>query len=450
MSQSRQFFGTDGLRGPANQPPLDATTVVRLGQAAAHVLGKIETQRSSVVIGKDTRESGDFLEQAIAAGLNSAGFHVDSAGVIPTPAVAHLTRQRGAAFGVVISASHNSFEDNGIKFFGPDGYKLPDETEAKIEATLLSEQSLESHGRLGRMTSSHEQSRGSYVDFVTGRFAENLLNGLHVALDAANGASFATSPAILERLGATVHVGHAEPDGVNINAACGCTHPDAIEKLFRESGAEVGISHDGDADRALLVDESGSILDGDEIMAIAATHLISEGKLQGNTLVATVMSNAGLELALNSVGGRLERAAVGDRYVIEKMRARGFNLGGEQSGHFIFHDHNTTGDGIIAAIELLRIRAETGKPLSELRKVLTKLPQVQRNLKVISKPPIEELTAYRLIQQTEAELAGEGRVLIRYSGTESLMRLLIEGSNPDDITRRIDTLAEAIETEIGA
>ena len=448
----RQFFGTDGIRGRANHYPLTPDFIVRLGQVVAELLlrrNECSLNCPSVVIGKDTRQSGDMLEQAIAAGFNSRGVNTYFAGVVPTPAVAMLTRQCGAILGVVISASHNPFEDNGIKFFGPDGFKFDDALEVEIERSILSDPDAYS-GAIGRGYPLQNAAE-DYVSFVREGVGndETLLEGLTIALDAANGASHITSAAAFRSLGAKVISFHDQPNGTNINAHCGCTHTDVIEGLVEETGAHIGVSHDGDADRALFCDENGSALDGDEILAIAAVHMIGEGSLKDNTLVATVMSNAGLEEAVSQVGGQVVRAGVGDRYVLQKMKERGYNLGGEQSGHFIFLDHNTTGDGLVSALQLLRIMKETEKPLSELRKVLTKSPQIQRNLRVKKKPELQEMKAAAKVAEIERELGDGGRVLIRYSGTEPLLRILVEGRDNEQIKRKINELAAAIEEEIG-
>lgn len=450
----RQFFGTDGIRGKANVYPLTADFVVRLGQAVAEVF--LENRGDSrewptVVIGKDTRQSGDMFESAISAGLNSRGIDVRLAGFIPTPAVAMLTRETGAAFGVVISASHNPFADNGIKFFGPDGYKLTDEMELEIERRVLADPIAKSEGAIGR-TGVLEKASERYIDFVRASVGDDreLLRGLTIALDSANGAAYETSEAILRSLGATVKAFHHHPNGININEDCGCTHAGVIESLVKEHGADVGVSHDGDADRVLLCDETGSVLDGDELMAIAARAMIEAGTLKDNTLVSTVMSNAGLDEAVAEAGGQVVRAGVGDRYVLEMMREHGYNLGGEQSGHFIFHDHNTTGDGIVSAVQLLKIVRESGKPLSELRKVLTKFPQAQRNVRVSAKTDVSELTAASKIDEVSALLGDAGRIMLRYSGTEPLLRILIEGRDEAQINEWADQLVELIADEIGA
>lgn len=465
----RQFFGTDGIRGTANRPPLTADFVLLLGQAVGTLLIEEHVRKPfpvwpGCVIGKDTRVSGGMLESAFAAGLNSVGVDVMLAGVIPTPGIAFLTRDLSAALGAVISASHNLYPDNGIKLFGADGYKFDDARELEIERRVLAAEPgsarppgkppfpLATGGRIGRLAAL-EAAAGRYIAFALHSVAheKNLLRGFKIALDNANGSASATSPAILRHLGAALAVVHSEPDGVNINESCGCTHPEAIRQAVIENRAHVGIAHDGDADRMLLCDENGDVLDGDEIMAIAAVAMLKEGALAQKTLVTTIMSNCGLDEAVEGHGGRILRAAVGDRYVMEKMRAENLNFGGEQSGHFVFRDHNTTGDGIIAALQILQIMASTGKPLSELRRVLTKYPQAQRNLSVREKPPIEELAEARtLIAETERALGKSGRVLLRYSGTEPKIRLLIEGSNPAWIEGQADAIAEAIARRIGA
>ncbi len=449
----RQFFGTDGIRGKANVYPLTSEFAHRLGQSAAQVLGGDAESDApqKVVIGKDTRQSGDMLECAIAAGLNSMGVDVILAGVIPTPAVAFLTRKVGAFAGIVISASHNPFGDNGIKFFGPDGFKLDDEVEFRMEQAVLSKDPIELSSSVGR-TESYQDAVSEYVAQVIDScgLKRGALTGMKIALDAANGASYLTSPQILRELGATVEVFHNEPTGININEDCGCTHADVIEKLVRDTGAHVGIAHDGDADRVLIADETGSVLDGDELMAIAALFMIEKGELPENTLVATVMSNAGLEKALTAAGGKVKRTGVGDRYVIEAMREGGYTLGGEQSGHFIFLNQATTGDGIVAAVQLLQVCLEKNVPFSQLRTCLKKLPQVQRNIRVTRKPEVDDLIAAPLIEGVERELGDAGRVLVRYSGTEPLMRLLVEGESESFITDKIEAIAEAIRSEIGA
>ncbi len=452
-SSRRRYFGTDGIRGLANVFPLTAEFALQIGSVAGELFLEKAAPGSvapCVVIGRDPRESGDLLECAIAAGFASRGIRVYLAGVIPTPAVALWTRELHALCGVVISASHNPYQDNGIKFFGPDGYKLDDALEEELEKRLELPVVRIGAGPVGRIVPLPE-ARERYVAAVCAGAGDDpsLFAGLRIALDTANGASFETSRAILEILGAEVIAFHDQPDGVNINAECGCTHPEVIETLVRQSGADLGISHDGDADRMLLCDEEGSALDGDEIMAVAAVAMIAEGTLRENTLVATVMSNAGLDEALAKVGGRVLRADVGDRHVIARMRAGNFSLGGEQSGHFIFHQHGTTGDGIVAAVQVLRLMRASGQRLADLRRVLTKFPQAQRKVRVREKRSLDQLGASRRIRQIEETLGSAGRVLVRYSGTEPLLRILIEGRDATWIESEADALAALIAAEIG-
>lgn len=460
-NNSKKLFGTDGVRGIANVEPVTAETALKLGRAAAHVITQLSQQsqmphanRPKIVVGKDTRLSGYMLEGALLAGITSLGVDVILIGPLPTPGVAYITRSLRCDAGIVLSASHNSYEDNGIKFFRHDGYKLDDPIENEIEEIVSS-------GRIDsiRPTASRigkakriDDALGRYVEYAKASFPRGLtLEGIRVALDAGNGAAYKSSPFILQELGATVLPFHVEPNGTNINANCGSTHPEEIQRLVRQSGVDIGISHDGDADRVILTDETGEIVDGDEIMAIAATHWIQNNRLIQNTLVATIMSNAGLDITLQNAGGKLIRTHVGDRHVIAEMLKSDFNVGGEQSGHMIFRDYATTGDGIVSALQILSIMRQTNKPLSELKKCLTKFPQTQRNLKVREKKPLEELPSIlRLVREVESSLGREGRVLLRYSGTETKIRLLIEGPDLDRIDKMADTIASEIITQIGA
>jgi len=426
---------------------------MRLAQAAAVVLGgKPEGgERPKVVLGRDTRASGEMLESALAAGLNSAGVDVILAGQLPTPAVAMLSAQLGANFGVIISASHNPFKDNGVKFVHGDGHKLNDKTEVAIERLVLgNEDTPRPEGRgIGRITTLADGVE-RYVAHAVASMEGVRLDGMRVALDNAHGASSYTSALALEQLGADVQVFHSEPDGFNINEECGCTHSEEIERIVRQSQAQAGIAHDGDADRIALCDEEAIALDGDELMAIAAEAMLRKGTLKQNTLAVTVMSNYGLDDLVSRLGGRVIRTGVGDRYVLEEMRSRGLNLGGEQSGHIIFGDWATTGDGLIAGLQVLRIMKETGETLSQLRKCLKKFPQCSRNLRVRTKPPIEELVeAQKIMKETEKKLGDYGRVLLRYSGTESLIRLLVEGRDVEYLEAQADKIASAILAQIG-
>ena len=460
VTQAKRIFGTDGVRGVANVEPVTAETALKLGRAAAHVFTQLnprtipEGARPKIVLGKDTRLSGYMLENALVAGITSLGVDVLIIGPLPTPGVAYITRSLRADAGIVLSASHNSYEDNGIKFFRHDGYKLDDQVEEKIEQLVFSgevDSIRPTAGKIGR-AARIDDALGRYVEFAKASFPRKMsLEEMRVAVDVANGAAYKSTPCILRELGADVIVEHDEPNGMNINAQCGSMHPQEIQRIVKESGAHVGITHDGDADRVLLCDEKGEIVDGDEILAIAAVDLLRAGQLRDNTLVATVMSNFGLDETVAAHGGKIARTKVGDRYVIEEMVARNFNLGGEQSGHIIFRDFTTTGDGIISALQILRIMHATGEPLSKLKTCLKKYPQAQRNLKVKSKPPIEELReVVKLRDEAERELAGKGRVLLRYSGTEPKIRLLIEGRELDKIDKQANRIADAIQSAIGA
>ena len=469
MSKTQKFFGTDGVRGIANRYPITPEVAMRLGRLAAKVLvlPTIEQEAADgrkiwprCIIGKDTRLSCDLLEAAFAAGMASEGVDVSLAGVVPTPAVSMLVTEEEAAVGVVISASHNPFGDNGIKFFNGGGQKLSNEQEAALEAAVAEaaaapedDNDRPTGGKVGRI-SQLDKAAERYNHFVfhkVGGSNHGLLSGVKVAIDCANGAASKTSPEILRALGAEVSVYHDEPNGVNINEDCGCTHMDVLANLMKESGATVGIAHDGDADRIGLCDENGEPLDGDELMAIVALHYLKAGKLKGNTLVATIMSNCGLDAAMEAAGGKLVRAGVGDRFVIHEMRKGDHNFGGEQSGHIVCGDYLMTGDGIIAGVEVLKIMVETGKPLSELRKCVTKFPQVLLALPVKAKPPVEELAeAQALVKETEEALGTAGQVLLRYSGTEPKIRLLIEGKDADYIQAQADKISAAIVAQIGA
>lgn len=456
MPAKRQYFGTDGVRAVANTAAMTPEFVMRLGQAAASLLVPLVKTpagtRPVCVIGRDTRLSGDMLEAALAAGLNSVGVDVLLCGVIPTPAVAYLVARQKAAFGAVVSASHNPFYDNGVKFIGHDGYKLTDEQELEIEAAHASKDLLAARPRdtaIGR-TQLFPESAELYLTHALSSVKGRKLRGMHIALDNANGAASKITPEALRRLGAKVEIFHSTPDGANINADCGCTHPEIISELVKTTGASVGVSHDGDADRVLLVDETGTALSGDELIAIAATHMLRKGTLHDNTIAATVMSNYGLDELITGLGGKVLRTAVGDRYLVAAMRQHGLNFGAEESGHIVFRDYATTGDGLVAALQILKIMAETKEPLSSLRRCLTPYPQTKRYFHVKSKPPLEELVAaQKLIAATEKKLAGLGRVLLRYSGTEPLIRLLIEGRDADYIEAQADKIADAIKAQIG-
>src|SRR3954465_7977754 len=459
MTAAKKIFGTDGVRGVANVEPVTAETALKLGRAAAHVFTQLnprtipEGARPKIVLGKDTRLSGYMLENALVAGITSLGVDVLVIGPLPTPGVAYITRSLRADAGIVLSASHNAYQDNGIKFFRHDGYKLDDQIEEEIEQLVFSgeiDSVRPTAGKIGRATRI-DDALGRYVEFAKASFPRGMsLEKMRIAVDVANGAAYKSTPCILRELGADLQVFHNAPNGTNINRDCGSTHPEEIQRIVKETKAQVGISHDGDADRVLLCDENGDVVDGDEIMAIAALDFIKRGCLAQNTLVATIMSNFGLDETLQKNAGRVLRTKVGDRYVIEAMMEEGFNLVGEQSGRMIFRDFSTTGDGIVSALQILRIMAETGKPLSELKKCLSKYPQAQRNLKVREKKPIEDLAdVSRLMAAAEKELAGAGRVLLRYSGTEPKIRLLIEGRDGASINAQADKIALALQEVIG-
>jgi len=447
VSKSKKLFGTDGVRGVANTEPMTSETALRLGRAMAHVFRR-SPRRHKVLIGKDTRVSGYMLETAMSSGICSMGVDVLLVGPMPTPGIAFLTRSLRADAGVVISASHNPFQDNGIKLFAQNGFKLPDAVEAEIEDLVLGE----SIDHL-RPTAS-EIGKAFRIDDALGRynvFAKNTfprdrtLDGLRIVVDAANGAGYKVAPDVLEELGADVTTIGVDPDGENINAGCGAMHPEGLQERVRALGADVGLALDGDADRCLLVDEKGNMVDGDQVLAIAAREMARTGALRQSAVVATVMSNLGLEVALRDLGLELLRTPVGDRYVVEEMLRREVNLGGEQSGHVIFLDHNTTGDGLITALAILAIVVEAGRPLSELATVMTRFPQTLVNVRVRER---RDVTADKrvagAIREVEAGLGDRGRVLVRASGTEPLIRVMVEGEREDDVKKYAEGIAAAI------
>src|SRR5438094_1034513 len=459
VTQEKKIFGTDGVRGVANVEPVTAETSLKLGRAAAHVFTPLnqrknpEGTRPKIVLGKDTRLSGYMLENALVAGITSLGVDVLVIGPLPTPGVAYITRSLRADAGIILSASHNSYEDNGIKFFRHDGYKLDDQVEQQIEQLVFTgeiDSIRPTAGKIGR-AARIDDALGRYVEFAKASFPRGVsLEEMRVAVDVANGAAYKSTPCVLRELGAEVMVAHNEPDGININSQCGSIYPEEIQRLVKETGADVGITHDGDADRVLLCDENGEIVDGDEILAIASVDLLRTGRLAQNPVAATVMRTFGLDDTLAAQGGKVVRTKVGDRYVIEEMVQRKLNLGGEQSGHIIFRDFTTTGDGIISALQILRIMHKTGQPLSKLKTSLKKYPQAQRNLLVKEKPPLAELPAVmKLVNEIEKELSGKGRVLLRYCDTGPKIRLLIEGQEFDKIDKQANRIADAIQEAIG-
>jgi phosphoglucosamine mutase len=450
----RKIFGTDGIRGIANVDPMTTEMMVKVGRAAAHIFKERGKGRHRIVIGKDTRLSGYMLENALASGICSMGVDVMLVGPLPTPGIAFITTGMRADAGVVISASHNPFQDNGIKFFRRDGFKLPDAMEQDIERHVFGE--LIEHVR----PTATEVGKAYRIDDAVGRYIVHLkskfpsgltLEGLKIVVDCANGAAYKVAPAVFEELGAEVITIGVDPDGENINDGCGSLHPEYVAKRVVAEGAALGIALDGDADRLILVDERGRIVDGDHIMAICALALQERGELVKNTVVSTVMSNMGLEIALAEKGIKLERTDVGDRYVVERMREGGFNLGGEQSGHLVFLEHATTGDGTLAALMVLSGMAQSGQPLSELAKAMTALPQTLKNVMVTEKAPLEDLPEVQAaIGQAEEQLGSRGRVLVRYSGTEAKMRIMMEGENEDEIVRLTDHIASIVIDKIGA
>ena len=448
----RKLFGTDGVRGVANQDPMTSEMAMRIGRAAAHIF-RDSSRRHRVVIGKDTRLSGYMIESALTSGLCSMGIDVLLVGPVPTPGIAFLTRSLRADAGVVISASHNPYEDNGIKFFGRDGFKLPDALEARMEELIFSgaidaiRPTASEIGKAVRI----DDAIGRYNEFVKSSIPRGMdLTGLKIVVDSANGAAYKIGPRVLLELGADVISLYDQPNGMNINQGCGSLHPEVISRAVIANGAQIGIAYDGDADRVILCDENGKVVDGDAVMAICALHMIRQNRLKHNTLVATVMSNLGLELALREAGGTLVRASVGDRYVMERMLDGGYNLGGEQSGHLIFLDHNTTGDGLITALQIVSIMKQDGKPLSALAACMRTYPQVLVNVKVKEKRDLASLPEIaQRIAGIEKTLEGTGRLLIRYSGTELKLRIMIEGDDETEITRYADELAGLVRKYIG-
>lgn len=440
---ARKFFGTDGIRGLTNTAPMTAEIAMKVGQAAGAYFLRGD-HRHRVVIGKDTRLSGYMVENALVAGFTSVGMDVVQFGPIPTPAVAMLTHSMRADLGVMISASHNPFADNGIKLFGPDGYKLSDEAEAEIEALLETEPKRAAPGDIGRARRV-EDARGRYIHFAKSTFPEDLrLDGLKVVVDCANGAAYQVAPSALWELGAEVIAIGTSPDGKNINNGCGSTSPGLLQETVVASGADIGIALDGDADRLIVVDEQGNIVDGDQLMALIAGSWHRAGMLTGGGLVATVMSNLGLERFLQGQGLSLERTGVGDRYVLERMRAGGFNVGGEQSGHIILTDYATTGDGLVAALQILAELVSTGKPASELLHLFDKVPQLLKNVRFSGGKPLEDAKVKASIAEAEAELAGRGRLVIRPSGTEPLIRVMAEGDDAAQVERLVDMICGTV------
>jgi phosphoglucosamine mutase len=453
-----RLFGTDGIRGTANVYPMTPDMVVKVGQAIGLLLQKQKLPWASptrkVVIGKDTRLSGYMIEQALASGLNSMGVHVQLVGPLPTPGIGFLTRNMRAAAGIVISASHNAFHDNGIKVFGHDGFKIPDTMEREIERLVLEEdltQLLPPSHQVGR-TRRIEDSQGRYILFVKNTFPnEETLDGLRIVLDTANGASYKVAPAIFTELGAEVIELGNEPNGTNINDKVGALYPAKLAETVVEYRADVGISLDGDADRVIMVDEKGQIMNGDHILGICALQMKKKGLLKKNTLVVTQMSNFGLEKKMTEAGIQVVKTDVGDKYVVDELRRNGYSLGGEQSGHIIFLDHTTTGDGCVAALNVLAVMKQTGVKMSELNRIIDDVPQVLINCRVKKRKDLDSIPGYKeLVQRITGELHGGGRVFVRFSGTEPVLRILVEGPDKVLINQYAAEIAEFLENHLSA
>jgi phosphoglucosamine mutase len=458
-SKQKKIFGTDGVRGTANVEPVTAETALKLGRAAAHVFKNLQAESRShgkhkIVIGKDTRLSGYMLENAISSGILSMGVDVLFIGPLPTPGVAYVTRSLRADAGIVITASHNPYDDNGIKFFRADGYKLDDNIEGRIEELVFSggiETIRPTASEVGKAVRI-DDALGRYIEFAKASIPRRLtLEGLRIVVDCAHGAAYKATPCVLSELGAEIFVFGNQPDGTNINKECGSMHPELVGAKVRELRADIGIAHDGDADRVILCDETGAIIDGDDIMVIAGLDMLAQGTLAHKTLVGTVMSNAGVDAAFKAAGGRMVRTPVGDKNVIDEMLRGGFNFGGEQSGHLIFGEHSTTGDGLVAALQILRIMKTKDLPLSKLARTWTRFPQLVTNVRVREKVPFDQLKGLaQLIQQAEAKVGPDGgRVLLRYSGTEPKARLLIEGRNTHDLQYWSSQICDAIRKQVG-
>jgi len=460
MNPPKKIFGTDGVRGTANIEPVTAETALKLGRAAGHVFKNIASQsrgrgRHKIVLGKDTRLSGYMLENAISSGILSMGVDVLFIGPLPTPGVAYVTRSLRADAGIVITASHNPYDDNGIKFFRSDGYKLDDNIEGQIEQLVFSgdiESIRPTAAEIGKAVRI-EDALGRYIEYAKGSFPRGMtLEGMRIVVDCAHGAAYKSTPCVLRELGAEIFVYGNQPDGMNINKECGSMYPEQMCQKVWEHHAHLGISHDGDADRVLFCDETGQLIDGDDVMAICGLEMLAEGSLQEKTVVATIMSNAGLDAVLKDAGGRVVHTAVGDRNVIDEMLRSGFNFGGEQSGHLIFRDHSTTGDGLVCALQILRIMKAKDKPISCLARCWTRYPQLITNIRVREKVPFDRLDGVlQLVSQAESDLAPSGgRVLLRYSGTEPKARLLIEGRDSTVLEKWTQKIVEAIRKQVGA
>jgi phosphoglucosamine mutase len=449
----RKLFGTDGIRGVANVYPMTVEVALQLGKSCAHIF-RDKQRRHKIVVGKDTRLSGYMIETAITAGICSMGCDALLVGPLPTPGISFLTVSMRADAGIVISASHNPFQDNGIKIFSGNGFKLPDQLEEKIEALILSGKLADSDVTANKVGKAFriDDAIGRYIVFLKNTFPQELtLEGLHIVVDCAHGATYKVAPTVFEELGAKVTLLGAKPNGENINKNCGALYPGLVSAMVKKKKADLGVSFDGDGDRVVFVDENGEQVNGDQIMAICASHLAKEKRLKKNTLITTVMSNMGLEVALRSKGIRMVRTQVGDRYVVEEMVHRGCNLGGEQSGHIVFLDHNATGDGILSALQLLAIMQKEEKSLSDLSDVMERFPQKLINVRIKQKKRLEEIPALMAqIRKVENRLGERGRILVRFSGTEPLVRVMVEGEDETLITRLAQDTAQVIEKELNA
>lgn len=451
----KRLFGTDGVRGIANIEPMTVEMAIKLGRAAAYFFKKRKNRKGHhrILIGKDTRLSGYMFEGALTAGICSMGVDVLLVGPMPTPAIAFLTRSMRGDAGIVISASHNLFEDNGIKFFSEDGAKLPDEYEKEIEEIISSGriEDVRPTGNLIGKAYRIDDAEGRYIEFAKNTIPKGMdFEGVKAVIDCANGASYKITPTVLQELGANIITLGNKPDGTNINLDCGSLHPENVQKEVIKFGADIGFAHDGDADRVIFVDEKGEVVDGDKIMAMCAIDMKKDGVLRGNTLVTTVMSNIGLEVAMREAGIDVVRTSVGDRYVLEEMFRTNCNLGGEQSGHLIFSDYNTTGDGLITALQVLTIMKKTGKSLSELSSCMQTFPQKLVNIRVREKKSLDSIPEIKsIISDSEKRLAGRGRVLVRYSGTEPLLRIMVEGDREDKIESIVDEISETVTRLLG-
>lgn len=445
-----KLFGTDGIRGKANHSPMTGEIAFEVGRAAAYVLKK-KHGRNCILIGKDTRLSGYMLESALTSGICSMGMNVELVGPMPTPGIAFVSRSLRVDAGVVISASHNPYDDNGIKFFSSDGFKLPDSTEAEIERAMFSARLEKIRPNGADIGKAHriDDASGRYIEYVKSTFPKGrTLEGMKVVVDCSNGSAYKITPSVLSELGADVIAINDNPDGININENCGTSHPESMQKAVLEHKANIGIAHDGDADRTLLCDEKGEIIDGDKIMAICAMDMKKEGILKNNTVVATVMSNIGFELFLKKSGIKLIRTNVGDRYVVEEMVKRGCNLGGEQSGHIILLDHNTTGDGPITALQVLSIMSRRGKPLSEFASYIPIYPQILVNVTVKKIRDINNFPKIKSAIKKADKKLKNGRILVRPSGTEPKIRVMIEGDSMDGISEMANDIADVIKKEM--